>query len=114
MLLVDAIRSHVFAAERIHADDTKVPVLAKRKTRIGRVWTYGRDDRPGAGARSADRRVLLCAYTGARLNEITSLHPADIRTMSGSAANDFQKAHGLEADGEQRGAMDSHAPQWKR
>ncbi|MHC2440299.1 transposase [Bradyrhizobium sp. USDA 4451] len=32
MPLVDAIRSHVFAAERIHADDTTVPVLAKGKT----------------------------------------------------------------------------------
>lgn len=40
MPLVDAIRSHVFAAERIHADDTTVPVLAKGKTRTGRLWTY--------------------------------------------------------------------------
>ena len=47
--LVDAIRSHVFAAERIHADDTTVPVLAKGKTRTGRLWTYVRDDRPFAG-----------------------------------------------------------------
>jgi transposase len=37
MPLVDAIRSHVFAAERIHADDTTVPVLAKAKTRTGRL-----------------------------------------------------------------------------
>jgi transposase len=49
MPLVEAIRSHVFAAERIHADDTTVPVLAKGKTRIGRLWTYVRDDRPFAG-----------------------------------------------------------------
>ena len=35
MPLVEAIRSHVFAAARIHADDTTVPVLAKGKTRIG-------------------------------------------------------------------------------
>src|SRR5437762_1733585 len=49
MTLVDAIRSHVFAAERIHADDTTVPVLAKGKTRTGRLWTYVRDDRPFAG-----------------------------------------------------------------
>ena len=35
--------------ERIHADDTTVPVLAKGKTRTGRVWTYVRDDRPFAG-----------------------------------------------------------------
>jgi transposase len=49
MPLVDVIRSHVFAAERIHADDTAVPVLAKGKTRTGRLWTYVRDDRPFAG-----------------------------------------------------------------
>jgi transposase len=49
MPLVDVIRTHVFAAERIHADDTTVPVLAKGKTRVGRLWTYVRDDRPFAG-----------------------------------------------------------------
>jgi transposase len=49
MPLVDAIRTHVFDAERIHADDTTVPVLAKNKTRTGRLWTYVRDDRPFGG-----------------------------------------------------------------
>jgi transposase len=49
MPLVEAIRDHVFAAERLHADDTPVPVLAKTKTRLGRLWTYVRDDRPFAG-----------------------------------------------------------------
>jgi transposase len=49
MPLVEAIKAHVFAAERIHADDTTVPVLAKGKTRTGRLWTYVRDDRPFAG-----------------------------------------------------------------
>ena len=49
MPLHEAIRAHVFAAERIHADDTTVPVLAKGKTRTGRLWTYVRDDRPFAG-----------------------------------------------------------------
>jgi transposase len=49
MPLCEAIRAHVFAAERIHADDTTVPVLAKEKTRIGRLWTYVRDDRPFGG-----------------------------------------------------------------
>jgi transposase len=42
MPLVEAIRAHVFAAERIHADDTTVPV---------RLWTYVRDDWPFAGDR---------------------------------------------------------------
>jgi transposase len=49
MPLVEVVRAHVFAAERIHADDTTVPVLAKGKTRTGRLWTYVRDDRPFAG-----------------------------------------------------------------
>jgi len=49
MPLVLLIREHVFAAERIHADDTTVPVLAKGQTRTGRLWTYVRDDRPFGG-----------------------------------------------------------------
>jgi transposase len=47
--LNEAIQAHVFVAERIHADDTTVPVLAKNKTRTGRLWTYVRDDRPFGG-----------------------------------------------------------------
>jgi transposase len=50
MPLVEAIRGHVFAAERIHADDTTVPVLDTGRTRTGRLWVYVRDDRPFAGA----------------------------------------------------------------
>jgi len=38
------------SAERIHADDTTVPVLAKMKTVLGRIWTYVRDDRPFGGS----------------------------------------------------------------
>jgi transposase len=49
MPLVEVIKAHVFAAERVHADDTTVPVLAKEKTRTGRLWTYVRDDRPFGG-----------------------------------------------------------------
>jgi transposase len=40
------IEGHVLAAERLHGDDTTVPILAKGKTETGRVWTYVRDDRP--------------------------------------------------------------------
>jgi transposase len=49
MPLVVTIRAHVFAAERLHGDDTTVPVLAKKRTRIGRLWAYVRDDRPFGG-----------------------------------------------------------------
>src|SRR3954464_10433603 len=49
MPLVLGVRAHVFAAERLHGDDTTVPVLAKERTKIGRVWGYVRDDRPFGG-----------------------------------------------------------------
>lgn len=49
--LHDRIAAHVLAAERLHGDDTPVPVLAKGKTDTGRLWVYVRDDRPfGGGA----------------------------------------------------------------
>jgi len=43
------IEAHVLAAERLHGDDTTVPILAKGKTVTGRIWTYVRDDRPFGG-----------------------------------------------------------------
>ncbi len=49
MPLVLLIRAHVFVAERIHADETTVPVQAKGKCRTGRLWTYVRDDQPFGG-----------------------------------------------------------------
>ena len=67
--LVELIRRHVFAAERIHGDDTTVPVLAKGKTITGRLWTYVRDDRPFAGP---DPPSALFCYSRNRKSE----HPA--------------------------------------
>ncbi|CAH2399512.1 transposase [Mesorhizobium escarrei] len=43
------IETHVLAAERLHGDDTTVPILARGKTDTGRIWTYVRDDRPFGG-----------------------------------------------------------------
>jgi hypothetical protein len=43
------IERHVMAAERLHGDDTTVPILAKGQTIKGRIWTYVRDDRPFGG-----------------------------------------------------------------
>lgn len=48
--LSDLIAEHVMRADRLHADDTPVPVLAKGKTRTGRLWTVVRDDRPFGGS----------------------------------------------------------------
>ena len=47
--LVALVEAHVMAAERLHADDTIVPLLARGKAATARVWTYVRDDRPFAG-----------------------------------------------------------------
>lgn len=47
--LLKRIEAHVFAAGRLHSDDTTVPVLAKGKTDIARCWVYVRDDRPFSG-----------------------------------------------------------------
>jgi transposase len=65
------------AAERLHGDDTTVPVLALGKCDIGRCWTYVRDDKPFGGPDppaamfyySPDRkgehpRAHLVAYSG--------------------------------------------------
>jgi transposase len=47
--LYELIRAHVFAGDRVHGDETPVPVLAKHQCRKGRLWVYVRDDKPFAG-----------------------------------------------------------------
>lgn len=47
--LHDLIAAHVLAAERLHGDDTTVPLLARGGTKTARLWTYLRDDRPFGG-----------------------------------------------------------------
>jgi transposase len=74
MPLVTVILMHVFAGERIHADDTTVPVLAKGKTRTGRLWTYVRDDRPFAGP---DPPAAVFFYSRDRSGEHPEQHLAN-------------------------------------
>lgn len=47
--LYTLINAHVMAAERLHGDDTTVPLLARGGTKTARLWTYVRDDRPFGG-----------------------------------------------------------------
>ncbi|GGE24407.1 transposase [Aureimonas endophytica] len=47
--LHDLVAAHVLSAERLHGDDTTVPILAKGKTVTGRIWTYVRDNSPFGG-----------------------------------------------------------------
>ena len=46
--LMNALHQYVFAASKLHADDTPIQVLApgNGKTKQGRLWVYARDDRP--------------------------------------------------------------------
>jgi transposase len=52
--LMEALQRYVFAASKLHADDTPINVLApgNGKTKQGRLWVYTRDDRP-AGDKTA-------------------------------------------------------------
>src|SRR5258707_7448340 len=47
--LFKRLEAYVLSAERLHGDDTRVPVLAKGKTDTGRIWVYVRDDKPFGG-----------------------------------------------------------------
>ncbi len=71
--LVEAVRSHVMAAGKLHADDTPVPVLApgNGKTQTGRLWTYVRDDRP-SGDQTAP--AVWFAYSPDRKGENPRQH----------------------------------------
>ncbi len=73
MPLVEAIRGHVLAAERIHADDTTVPVLDTGRTRAGRLWVYVRDDRLFTGV---DPPAAVYFYSLDRAREHPEAHLA--------------------------------------
>jgi len=72
--LLRLVEAHVFAAERLHGDDTIVPVLAKGKTDTGRCWVYVRDDRPFAGTGPP---AAMFYYSRDRAGEHPQRHLAD-------------------------------------
>lgn len=71
--LVERLRQHVLTGEKLHADDTPVPVLAPGdgKTKTGRLWTYVRDDRP---AGNATPPAVWFAYSPNRKGEHPQTH----------------------------------------
>jgi len=91
--LVEALRRHVMAAQKLHADDTPVPVLApgNGKTRTGRLWTYVRDDRP-----SGDRTppAVWFAYTPDRKGEHPQAHLSKFKgTLQADAYAGFEQIY---------------------
>ncbi len=68
--LMTALRQHVFGAQKLHADDTPIGVLApgNGKTKQARLWVYARDDRP---AGSTDAPAVWFRYSPDR----KGIHP---------------------------------------
>ena len=98
--LYKRIEAHVLAAERIHGDDTTVPVMAKGKTDVARLWVYVRDDAPFAGA---DPPAALFHYSRDRRGE----HPqAHLASWSGIFQTDAYGGYGeLYRDGRPSGPV---------
>jgi transposase len=104
--LVDAVGAHVIAAERVHADDTTVPVLdpGRGRTKTGRLWSYVRDDRPFAG--KAAPAVLYC-YSPDRKGEHPRAHLGSFRGIL--QADGYQGYAGLYDRGVTEAACWAHA-----
>lgn len=76
--LISALADHVLSAEKLHADDTPVPVLqpGRTTTKQGRLWAYARDDRAAA---SETPPAVWFAYTPDRKGKHPSEHLRDFR-----------------------------------
>jgi transposase len=76
--LINSLSDYVLAAQKLHADDTPVPVLypGRGTTKQGRLWTYVRDDRPAA---SEDPPAVWFAYSPDRKGAHPRAHLKDFR-----------------------------------
>jgi hypothetical protein len=74
--VAEVLRRYVLDTEKLHGDDTPLPVLAPGtgKTKTGRFWTYVRDNRP-AGDKAAP--AVWFAYSPNRRGEHPQAHLAD-------------------------------------
>jgi transposase len=106
MPLVELIRCQALAAERLHGDDTTVPVLAKNKTATARLWTYVRDDRPFGGS---DPPAAIFYYSRNRNGE----HPArHLASYAGILQADAYAGFGELYDGKRRPGPITEAACW--
>jgi transposase len=69
------LAEHVFASQKLFADDTPIPVLdpGRGRTKTGRLWVYARDDRPWQGP---DPPVAVYLYSPDRKAERPASHLA--------------------------------------
>ncbi len=76
------IEAHVLAAERLHGDDTTVPILARGKTVTGHIWVYVRDDGHSVGGLPRQPSITPRAIAGRNTpNTICGTSPASCRPM---------------------------------
>ena len=68
------LEAHVMAAERLHGDDTTVPVQALGKCDVARCWVYVKDDRPFGGS---DPPAAMFYYSRDRNGEHPQTHLAN-------------------------------------
>jgi transposase len=92
--LVSALGRYVMAADKIHGDDTPVPVLCPGRgtTKQGRLWTYVRDDRPAA---STEPPAVLLRYSPDRKGERPRAHLAPFAgVLQADAYAGFERLYG--------------------
>ena len=104
------VEAHVMAAERLHGDDTTVPVLATAKTDTGRCWIYVRDDRPFGGTGPP---AAMFYYSRDRKGEHPKMHLAGyagmpmMATTSSIWLGEIQARSGRRRVGSMQGARSS-------
>lgn len=82
--LVAAVQRYVMGGNKVHGDDTPIPVLApgNGKTKTARLWTYVRDDRPSADVAPP---AVWFAYSPDRKGEHPQHH---LRSFAGTLQAD--------------------------
>lgn len=92
--LVTCVGRYVLSAQKIHGDDTPVPVLCPGRgtTKQGRLWTYVRDDRPAA---SSEPPAVLFRYSPDRKGERPQAHLASFSgVLQADAYAGFDRLYG--------------------
>jgi transposase len=82
--LIEALGRYVMSADRLHADDTPMPVLDPGRGRVkrGYLWSYVRDERPFGGT---DPPAVWFAYSPDRKGEHPQRH---LRAFAGLLQTD--------------------------
>jgi transposase len=92
--LVGSLGRYVMAAQKLHADDTPVPVLCPGRgtTKQGRLWTYVRDDRPAGNDQPP---AVLFRYSPDRKGERPKAHLAPFAgVLQADAYAGFDRLYG--------------------